>query len=76
MAKLENNTTPQEPGGAVEVSAEKNPEIAARSASVDIGETDAIYVPDDQHDEWIDPRVRNYVVPLVAKTVPLHNDPT
>lgn len=34
-----------------------------------------VVVPDD-HDEFIDPRLRDYPIPLVAKTVALHNDPT
>lgn len=32
-------------------------------------------VPDDD-DEFIDPRLVNYPIPLVAKTVDLRNDPT
>ncbi|RDW77488.1 hypothetical protein BP6252_05541 [Coleophoma cylindrospora] len=32
-----------------------------------------IYVP-DEHEEFIDPRLKDYPVPLVAKTVDLHND--
>ena len=32
-------------------------------------------VPDDD-DEYIDPRLKNYPIPLVAKTVDLRNDPT
>jgi hypothetical protein len=35
-----------------------------------------IYVPDDDHDEFVDPRLKDYPVPVVAKTVSLHNDPT
>lgn len=34
-----------------------------------------IYIPDDK-DEFIDPRLKNYPIPLVAKTVDLHNDDT
>lgn len=34
-----------------------------------------IYVPTDD-EEFIDPRLKDYPVPLVAKTVDLHNDPT
>lgn len=40
-----------------------------------VGQQDA-YVPDDNLDEFVDPRVKDYPVPLVAKTVGLHNDPT
>ena len=32
-------------------------------------------VPDD-NDEFIDPRLKDYPIPLVAKTVDLRNDPT
>ena len=32
-------------------------------------------VPDDD-DEFIDPRLKDYAIPLVAKTVDLRNDPT
>ena len=32
-------------------------------------------VPDDD-DEFIDPRLKDYPIPLVAKTVDLRNDPT
>ena len=35
---------------------------------------DSIYVPSD-NDEFIDPRLKDYTVSLVAKTVDLHNDP-
>lgn len=38
-------------------------------------ESTPIYVPDD-HDEVIDPRLKDYPVPMVARTVHLHNDPT
>ena len=34
-----------------------------------------VYIPDDD-EEFIDPRLKDYVIPLVAKTVDLHNDPT
>jgi len=34
-----------------------------------------IYVPDD-HDVVIDPRLKDYPIPLVARTVDLHNDHT
>ena len=33
------------------------------------------YIPDD-NEEFIDPRLRDYPIPLVAKTVNLHNDDT
>lgn len=36
---------------------------------------DEIYVPGDS-EEVIDPRLKDYPIPLVAKTVDLHNDPT
>lgn len=36
-------------------------------------DTTEIYVPDDS-EEFIDPRLRDYPIPLVAKTVDLHND--
>ena len=34
-----------------------------------------VVLPEDE-DAFIDPRLKNYPVPLVAKTVSLHNDPT
>ncbi|KXS99658.1 hypothetical protein AC578_9918 [Pseudocercospora eumusae] len=36
---------------------------------------DGAYVPRDD-EEFIDPRLKDYPIPLVAKTVDLHNDPT
>lgn len=41
-------------------------------AEIPIGEG---VIPDDK-DHFIDPRLKDYSVPLVAKTVDLHNDPT
>jgi OPT family small oligopeptide transporter len=38
-----------------------------------VEDTTKIYVPDDS-EEFIDPRLKDYPVPLVAKTVDLHND--
>ncbi|KAK5129138.1 hypothetical protein LTR08_003803 [Meristemomyces frigidus] len=38
-------------------------------------DTEKVFVPDD-NDEFIDPRLKDYPIPLVAKTVDLHNDPT
>lgn len=35
-----------------------------------------VTVVPDEDDEFIDPRLKNYPIPLVAKTVDLHNDPT
>lgn len=34
-----------------------------------------LYIPDD-NEIFIDPRLADYPIPLVAKTVDLHNDPT
>lgn len=34
-----------------------------------------VIVP-DENDEFIDPRLKNYPIPQVAKTVDLHNDDT
>lgn len=47
----------------------------ANSLSSDtiIDDAAKIYVPDD-NEEYIDPRLKNYPIPLVAKTVDLHND--
>lgn len=47
-------------------------------ASQRVGDSDyddaaKIYVPEDD-DEYIDPRLKDYPIPLVAKTVDLHND--
>jgi hypothetical protein len=36
---------------------------------------DKVFIPDES-DVVIDPRLKNYPIPLVAKTVDLHNDPT
>jgi hypothetical protein len=44
-----------------------------RPGSPDYDDAKTIYVPDDG-DEVIDPRLKDYPVPLVAKTVSLHND--
>lgn len=41
-------------------------------AEVDMAE---VVIPDDD-DEFIDPRLKDYPVPLVAKTVDLHDGPT
>lgn len=54
---------------------EKHPDIEVSSNSPDSDFDDAakLYVPED-NEECIDPRLKNYPVPLVAKTVDLHND--
>ena len=55
-----------------------NPEAEIEAASISYSdELDPlkVIVPDDE-DEFIDPRLKNYPVPLVAKTVDLHNDDT
>ncbi|KAK7700666.1 hypothetical protein SLS64_010810 [Diaporthe eres] len=54
---------------------EKNPDIEVVSTGPDSDYDDAakIYVPED-NEEFIDPRLKDYPVPLVAKTVDLHND--
>ncbi|KAK3346669.1 oligopeptide transporter 6 [Lasiosphaeria hispida] len=51
-------------------------EIASASDNVvdsDFDDAAKIYVP-DENDDVIDPRLKDYPVPLVAKTVSLHND--
>ena len=48
-------------------------EVASQTNDSDYGDGAKIYVPDDS-DEFIDPRLKDYPVPLVAKTVDLHND--
>ena len=50
-------------------------EVASDQGNPDSDYDDAakIYVPDDS-DEVIDPRLKDYPIPLVAKTVDLHND--
>ncbi|KAH6879876.1 isp4 protein [Thelonectria olida] len=56
--------------------AEKNVFSAeSKPPSVDMGMVAEVHIPDDA-DEWVDPRLRDYPVPAVAKTVSLHNDPT
>lgn len=54
---------------------EKHPDIEVASTGTDSDSDDAakIYVPEDGEDV-IDPRLKDYPVPLVAKTVDLHND--
>jgi hypothetical protein len=56
---------------------EKNVDIEGISEKADtdsdLGDTTKIYVPGED-EEFIDPRLRNYPIPLVAKTVDLHND--
>lgn len=54
---------------------EKHPDIEVASTGPDSDFDDAakIYVPEDNEDV-IDPRLKDYPVPLVAKTVDLHND--
>lgn len=50
-----------------------DPEIASTGPDWDSDDPAKIYVPEDD-EEYIDPRLKNYPVPLVAKTVDLHND--
>lgn len=54
---------------------EKHPdiEVASTGPDSDFDEAAKIYVPEDNEDV-IDPRLKDYPVPLVAKTVDLHND--
>jgi len=56
---------------------EKNPDnfeaISGQDNGSDYDDAAKIYVPDD-NEEFIDPRLKDYPVPLVAKTVDLHND--
>lgn len=47
--------------------------ISGQDNSSDYDKAGKIYVPDD-NEEHIDPRLKHYPVPLVAKTVDLHND--
>lgn len=49
-------------------------EVASdRAADSDFDDPAKIYVPADD-EEFIDPRLKDYPIPLVAKTVDLHND--
>lgn len=49
-------------------------EVASdRAADSDYDEAAKVYVPEDD-DEYIDPRLKDYPIPLVAKTVDLHNN--
>lgn len=56
---------------------EKNVDIEGISeradSDIDLGDTTKIYVPGED-EEYIDPRLKNYPITLVAKTVDLHND--
>ncbi|PCG92141.1 Oligopeptide transporter OPT superfamily [Penicillium occitanis (nom. inval.)] len=54
---------------------QKDLEVDVKPASIGEGNVSKPFVP-DEHDDLIDPRLRDYPVPLVAKTVPLHNDPS
>ncbi|KAK4218481.1 oligopeptide transporter 6 [Rhypophila decipiens] len=47
--------------------------ISGQDNTSDYDDAAKIYVPDDD-EEFIDPRLKDYPVPLVAKTVDLHND--
>lgn len=51
---------------------EKEVEVGAEEVSLS---DQSVYVPDEK-DEFIDPRLKDYPIPLVAKTVDLHNDDT
>lgn len=48
-------------------------ETSSLSSDTIIDEAVKIYVPDET-EEFIDPRLKDYPIPLVAKTVDLHND--
>lgn len=50
-------------------------EDAVRNGSVEDVDMGEVVVPHDDA-EFIDPRLKDYPIPLVAKTVDLHNDPT
>jgi hypothetical protein len=55
---------------------EKLPDVETISERATESESDEyakIYEPDD-NEEFIDPRLKDYPIPLVAKTVDLHND--
>jgi hypothetical protein len=54
---------------------QKDLEVDVKPASIGEGNVSKPFVP-DENDDLIDPRLRDYPVPLVAKTVPLHNDPS
>ncbi|RBA11793.1 oligopeptide transporter 6 [Fusarium proliferatum] len=49
--------------------------VDSQCASIGEGHVVNAFVPDED-DDLIDPRLKDYPVPLVAKTVPLHNDPS
>lgn len=48
-------------------------DFSSLSSDTIIDEAAKIYVPDEK-EEVIDPRLKDYPIPLVAKTVDLHND--
>lgn len=48
-------------------------EVNSLDQSSDSGDAAKVYVPDED-EELIDPRLKDYPIPLVAKTVDLHND--
>ena len=55
---------------------EQRQDVEVSSGQLDEADYDdaaKIYVPDDS-DEFIDPRLKDYPILLVAKTVDLHND--
>lgn len=47
--------------------------VSEKAADSDYDDAAKIYVPRDD-EQYIDPRLKDYPVPLVAKTVDLHND--
>jgi hypothetical protein len=64
------------PGSSSERLIDPGIPIGEDSSSSEFDEdTRKIYVPNDD-EEFIDPRLNDYPIPLVAKTVDLHNDDT
>lgn len=74
-----------EGGDSASQSSTKSPVSDKKTADIEIEAVDSndfqdisdekLIVP-EENDIFIDPRLKDYPIPLVAKTVDLHNDPT
>lgn len=75
----------REQGDSVPQNSTESPVFEKKTADIEIEAIDSndfqdiseekIFVP-GENDVFIDPRLKDYPIPLVAKTVDLHNDPT
>lgn len=75
----------RERAGSVSLNSTESPVSEKKTADIEIEAVDStdfhdiseekIFIPGED-DVFIDPRLKDYPIPLVAKTVDLHNDPT